>query len=127
MIFGKGYMEYDLFFVCAATVAMTKCVKGNYNKVADHLQETYSKFYIDKNLKKDFLKAGDELYKRVKKDKTLKNDKLRAAELKQYSDTISQPSRKKLFGGAAFNKLKTPAKNKVKMTLKSFIENSSVN
>ena len=31
MIFGKGYMEYDLFFTCAATVAMTKCMKKDYD------------------------------------------------------------------------------------------------
>ena len=67
MIFGKGYMEYNLFFTCAATVAMTRCVKGDYKKVADQLHNHYSEAFLDKNLKKDFLKAGDDLFKRIKK------------------------------------------------------------
>ena len=121
MIFGKGYMEYDLFFTCAATVAMTKCLKGNYKKVADQLHDHYSEAFLDKNLKKDFLKSGDDLYKRIKKIK-YKNDKERALVLKDYSDSISAPGRKKLFGGTAFNKLKSPTKNKSKETLKSFNE-----
>ena len=121
MIFGKGYMEYDLFFTCAATVAMTRCVKGDYKKTADQLHTVYSKSFLDKNLKKEILKAGDGLYKRIKKIK-YNNDQERAMVLKQYSDAISQPGRKKFFGGTAFNKLKSPAKNKSKETLKSFNE-----
>ena len=121
MIFGKGYMEYNLFFTCAATVAMTRCVKGDYKKVADQLHNHYSEAFLDKNLKKDFLKAGDDLFKRIKKIK-YKNDKERALVLKQYSDSISEPGKKKLFGGTAFNKLKSPSKNKSKETLKSFNE-----
>tara|TARA_B100001559_G_C16095353_1_gene436798 strand:+ start:101 stop:523 length:423 start_codon:yes stop_codon:yes gene_type:complete len=119
MIFGKGYMEYDLFFTCAATVAMTKCMKKDYKKIAERLDETYSKNFLDKNLKKDFIKAGDDLYKRIKKVK-YKNDKERALVLQNYSNSVSEPGRKKLFGGTAFNKLKSPAKNKSKETIKSF-------
>ena len=119
MIFGKGYMEYNLFFVCAATVAMTRCVKGDYKEVAEKLHNHYSESFLDKTLKKDFLKAGDELYKKIKKAK-YKNDTERASILKEYSDSVSSSGRKKLFGGARFNKLDAPAKNKSKMTLKSF-------
>ena len=121
MIFSKGYMQYDLFFACAATVAMTKCLKADHKKVADKLHDAYSKSYLDKNLKKDILKVGEDLYKRIKKIK-YKNDKERAMALKQYTDSISQTGKKKFFGGTVFNKLKSPTKNKSKETLKSFNE-----
>ena len=121
MIFGKGYMTYNLFFVCAATVAMTRLVKRDYKKVAEQLDDHYSDSFLDKGLKKDFLKAGDELYKTIKKHK-YKNDSERASVLKDYSDATSQSEKKGLFGGARFNKLDTPAKNKIKLTIKSFKE-----
>ena len=112
-------MEYELFFTCAATVAMTKCMKKDHKKIAERLDETYSQNFLDKNLKKDFIKAGDDLYKRIKKVK-YKNDKERALVLQNYSNSISQPEKKKFFGGTAFNKLKSPTKNKSKETIKSF-------
>ena len=49
-----------------------------------------------------------------------KNDTERASILKEYSDSVSSSGKKKLFGGTRFNKLDAPAKNKSKMTLKSF-------
>ena len=119
MIFGKGYMTYNVFFGGVATVAMSRLVKRNYKKVAEELDEHYSDAYLDKGLKKDFLKAGDELYKRIKKLK-YKNDSERASVLKDYSDSISKSGKKKLFGGTRFNKLDSPAKNKIKLTVKSF-------
>ena len=61
MIFGKGYITYNLFFVCAATVAMTRFVKRDYKKVAEQLDDHYSDSFLDKGLKNDFLKAGDHL------------------------------------------------------------------
>ena len=112
-------MTYNIFFVCAATVAMSRLVKRNYKKVAEELEEHYSDAYLDKGLKKDFLKAGDDLYKRIKKLK-YKNDSERASVLKDYSDSISESGEKKLFGGARFNKLDSPAKNKIKLAVKSF-------
>ena len=121
MIFGKGYITYNLFFVCATTVAMTRLVKRDYKKVAEQLDDHYSDSFLDKGLKKDFLKAGDELYKRIKKLK-YKNDAERASVLKDYSDATSEPGKKKLFGGTRFNKLDSPAKNKVKLTVKNFNE-----
>ena len=94
-------MEYELFFTCAATVAMTKCMKRDYKKIAERLDETYSQNYLDKNLKKDFIKAGDDLYKRIKQVK-YKNDKERALVLQNYSNSISEPGSKKFFGKNCF-------------------------
>ena len=119
MILGKGYIPYDLFSTCAATVAMARFLKKDHKKAADHLATVYSQSYLDKSLKKDFLKAGDALYKRAKKLK-YENDKERAMVLNQFSDSISEKGKKKFFGGTYFNKLDSPAKNKSKEAVKGF-------
>ena len=63
---------------------------------------------------------GKSFFKLRDKQVKYKNDKERALVLQNYSNSISEPGSKKFFGGTAFNKLKSPAKNKSKETVKSF-------
>lgn len=119
MIFGKGYMTNDLFYTCSALVAQAKFSKKNHKEYAGQLEDHYSEHFLDINLKKDFLKAADLLYKRIKKIK-YKNDKERASVLLEYQNSITVPAKKKLFGGTAFNKANSPDPNRVKSSVKDF-------
>ena len=121
MIFGKGYMTNDLFYTCSALVTQARFSKKDHKAYAAQLEDHYSQHFLDNNLKKDFLKAADLLYKRVKKLK-YKNDKERASVLLDYQNSITVPAKKKLFGGTAFNKANSPDPNRVKNSVKNFNE-----
>ena len=121
MIFGKGYMTNDMFYTCSALVAQAKFSKKNHKEYAGQLEDHYSEHFLDINLKKDFLKAADLLYKRIKIIK-YKNDKERASVLLEYQNSITVPAKKKLFGGTAFNKVNSPDPNRVKNSVKDFNE-----
>ena len=121
MIFGKGYMTNDLFYTCSALVAQARFSKKDHKAYAGQLEDHYSQHFLDNNLKKDFLKAADLLYKRVKKLK-YKNDKERASVLLDYQNSITVPAKKKLFGGTAFNKANSPDPNRAKGSVKDFNE-----
>ena len=93
MIFGKGYMTNDLFYTCSALVAQARFLKKDHKAHAAQLEDHYSQHFLDNNLKKDFLKAADLLYKRIKKLK-YKNDKERASVLLDYQNSITVPAKK---------------------------------